>query len=65
MPVVTIAGNPNISDDEKRKMVQEVSRIVAETYKLPIEAISVLIQEYPPENVGAGGELLIDRFKKQ
>ncbi|MDO5827585.1 MAG: tautomerase family protein [Methanobrevibacter sp.] len=64
MPVVTIAGNPNISDDERRKMVHEVSKIVAETYGLPIETITVLVQEYPPENIGAGGELLIDRFKK-
>ena len=64
MPVVTIAGNPNISDDERRKMVHEVSKIVAETYGLPIETITALVQEYPPENIRAGGELLIHRFKK-
>ena len=45
-------------------MVHEVSKIVAETYGLPIETITVLVQEYPPENIGAGGELLIDRIKK-
>lgn len=64
MPVVTIAGNPNLSDDERRKMVHEVSRIVAETYGLPIDTITVLVQEYPPEYIGAGGELLSDRIKK-
>ena len=64
MPVITIAGNPNISDDDRRKMVHEVSKIVAESYGLPIETITVLIQEYTPENVGSGGELLIDKFKK-
>ena len=64
MPVVTIAGNPNLSDDERRKMVHEVSRIVAETYGLPIDTITVLVQEYPPEYIGTGGELLSDRIKK-
>lgn len=64
MPVITIAGNPNISDDDRRKMVHEVSKIVAESYGLPIETITVLIQEYTPENVGSGGELLIDKIKK-
>ena len=53
MPVVTIAGNPNI--------MHEVSKIVAESYGLPIEAITVLVQEYPPENIGVAGELLIDK----
>ena len=61
MPVVTIAGNQNITNDERRKMVEEVSKSVAEAYKLPIEAITVLIQEIPPENVGVAGKLLIDR----
>ncbi|KZX13242.1 4-oxalocrotonate tautomerase DmpI [Methanobrevibacter oralis] len=61
MPVITIAGNEGITTEAKRKMVKKVSKIVAESYDLPTEAITVLIQSYPKENVGVGGELLSDR----
>ena len=61
MPVVTIYGNPGISVDEKREMVKKVSETVAEAYKLPIEAITILIEELPAENVGVAGGLLSDR----
>ena len=47
MPVITIAGNDTISVEDKREMVKKVSEIVAESYGLPIEAITVLVQAYP------------------
>ncbi len=61
MPVITIAGNEGITTEAKRKMVKKVSKIVAESYDLPTEAITVIIQAYPKENIGVGGELLSDR----
>ena len=61
MPVITIAGNDTISVEDKREMVNKVSEIVAESYGLPIEAITVLVQAYPKENIGVAGELLSDR----
>ena len=61
MPVITIAGNDNLDINKKREMVEKVSEIVANAYDLPIEAITVLIQEYPFENVGTAGKLLIDK----
>ena len=61
MPVITIAGNENISIEDKREMVKNVSEIVANAYGLPIEAITVLVQAYPQESVGVAGELLIDK----
>jgi 4-oxalocrotonate tautomerase len=61
MPVITIAGNDEISLEAKREMVKKVSEIVAESYELPIEAINVLVQAYPKENVGVAGELLSDK----
>ena len=59
MPVITIAGNDTISVEDKREMVKKVSEIVADG--LPIEAITVLVQAYPKENIGVAGELLSDR----
>lgn len=61
MPVITIAGNPNISIENKRKMVKEVSESVAKAYDLPIEAITVLVQAIPADSIGVAGGLLSDR----
>ena len=46
MPVITIAGNDEISVDKKREMVKKVSEVVAEAYDLPVDAITVLVQAY-------------------
>ncbi len=62
MPVITIAGNEGISIEKKREMIKKVSKTVAEAYDLPIEAITVLVQAYPTDNVGVAGELLSDRL---
>ena len=61
MPVITIAGNENISIEDKREMVKKVSETVAEAYGLPIEAITVLVQSYKTDDIGVAGELLSDR----
>ena len=61
MPVITIAGNDGISIEKKREMVKKVSEVVSEAYDLPIEAITVLVQKYPQDDIGVAGELLSDR----
>lgn len=61
MPVITIAGNNGITVEKKREMVKKVSEVVSEAYGLPIEAITVLVQGYDPEDIGVAGELLSDR----
>ena len=61
MPVIQIAGNNGISIEKKREMVKKVSEIVADAYGLPIETITVLVSEFNPDDIGAGGELLSDR----
>lgn len=58
MPVVTIAGNECLSNDDKSYMVEKASEIVSKAYGLPLDAITVLVQSYSPENVGVGGQLL-------
>lgn len=60
MPVITIAGNDGISKENKKEMVKKVSEIVAESYDLPIDAITVLVQAYPKESIGVAGKLLSD-----
>ncbi len=64
MPNVTIEG-PKIQDIEvKRVLVKEVTNALEKAYKLPRDTYVVTIKENPPENVGVGGKLILDRKKK-
>ena len=52
--------------ETKRKLVEQFTKIFKEIYGYPKDFphISVIIRENTPENVGANGELLVDRFNK-
>ena len=65
MPNITVEGPPIADLDKKRKFVERLTSAATETYGLPKEKIVVLIKENSPENVGVGGELIIDRLKRQ
>ena len=61
MPNIDVDG-PMIKDmDKKRALVREITDAAVRAFGLPPETIVVVIRENPPENVGVGGELIIDR----
>lgn len=60
MPHIAI-GVPKRDVDTKRKLVAKLTDVVAEIYGVRKEAISIVIEESPPENVSVGGVLLVDR----
>ena len=63
MPNVTIDG-PGIEDVEvKRTLVKDITDALEKAYKMPREVFVVVIKENPPENVGVGGKLVIDRYE--
>lgn len=63
MPVIRIDG-PKVTDvDKKRQFVKTVTNAASTLYGLPAQIIIVLFQENTPDNVGVGGQLLIDRHK--
>lgn len=63
MPSATIEG-PKIEDVEiKRVLVKEITDALEKAYKLPRQVYIVLIKENPPENVGSGGQLILDKKK--
>ena len=63
MPAIIIEG-PKIDDLEaKRELVKKITAAAADAYKMPEEIMVVMIKENSPENVGVGGELIIDRHK--
>jgi 4-oxalocrotonate tautomerase len=65
MPFISIEG-PKLEDiNVKRRLVKGLTEITAQVYQLPEQAIQVLIKENLPENVGIGGELIVDRRKSE
>ena len=63
MPNAIIDGPPIEDLEIKRVLVKEITDAMEKAYKIPREAYVVLIKENKPENVGVGGELIIDRRK--
>lgn len=64
MPIVTVHG-PRVEDtDKKREFVGTVTEAASNMFGLPTQSIVVLLRETDPENVGVGGELIVDRRKR-
>ncbi len=61
MPNITVEGPVVKEIGKKRILVQELTDAAVKAYGLTREAIVVTIKENPPENVGVGGTLIIDR----
>ncbi|NVM01991.1 MAG: tautomerase family protein [Candidatus Helarchaeota archaeon] len=64
MPSANIQGPPIKDVEIKRILVKEITDALEKAYKLPRGVFTVLIKENRPENVGVGGELILDRIKK-
>ena len=56
MPFVKIDIWTGRSRDEKRKLLQAVSKAVSETMNIPIEHVHVVISEAPKDNWGLHGD---------
>jgi len=61
VPNIVVDGPPLKDLEKKRKLVEKITEAAVEAYGLPAQAIVVIIKENPPENVGVGGKLVIDR----
>jgi 4-oxalocrotonate tautomerase len=56
MPIVKIDIWEGRDRDSKRKLIQSVSKAVAESLDIPVEHIHVVINELPKDNWGMRGE---------
>jgi len=61
VPTAVLDGPPIEDLDIKRVLVKEITDALEKAYKLPRNVFTVLIKENAPNNVGVGGELIIDR----
>jgi len=62
MPTIMVEGPPIKEIERKRKLVRGLTDIAVEVYG--IGHITVIIRENPPENVGANGQLMLDKKRK-
>jgi 4-oxalocrotonate tautomerase family enzyme len=60
MPHISIKG-PKLSLDQKRTLVQKITKVASEAYKIPEEKFMIHLHEFPKENTASGGVLLSEK----
>lgn len=56
MPIALIKIIEGRSADKKRRLIESVSRAMADSLEMPIDGVRVLLDEYPADNWGRGGQ---------
>ena len=64
MPIALIKIIEGRSPDKKRRLIESVSRAMADSLELPVDAVRVLLHEYPAGHWGRGGRLVSDIREK-
>jgi 4-oxalocrotonate tautomerase len=64
MPMIQVNLLQGHSAEEKRKFVNNVTRIACEDFNVHPEQVWVQITEMPPGDFAVGGVLISDRDKK-
>ena len=65
MPTIRVEGPPIKDLDVKRVFVKELTDAMVKAFGLRREVMSVVLKENKPENVASGGELILDRLKRE
>ena len=63
MPVVQVSVWAGISEENKKKMVEGITKVIEEV-GVPREAITIIIEEIPKTNWASGGRLHSEKFRK-
>jgi 4-oxalocrotonate tautomerase len=61
MPIALIKILEGRSPEKKRRLIESVSRAMAESLEMPIDGVRVLVEEVPPDCWGRGGKTVADR----
>lgn len=56
MPVVQISWWAGRTEEQKKKVIEEVTKVIAEVLEIRPEAVTILIYDIPKENWGLGGK---------
>ncbi|WP_020206163.1 2-hydroxymuconate tautomerase family protein [Cupriavidus sp. WS] len=60
MPIALIKILEGRSPEKKRRLVESVSRAMAESLEMPIDDVRVLLDEYPANHWGSDSRLAAD-----
>jgi 4-oxalocrotonate tautomerase len=63
MPVVKIDMWSGRTGEQKETIIKKVTDVIVESCECPKEAVTVVIEEIPKENLGSGGEQHSKKFK--
>ncbi len=64
MPTITFDA-PKMKKEDKAELVAKFTETASNITGIPKQAFVVYIRENDPENVGVGGELLVEIKKRQ
>jgi 4-oxalocrotonate tautomerase family enzyme len=64
LPVVQISVWAGISDENKKKIVEGITEVIAEI-GVPREAITIIIYAVPKTDWASGGQLHSERFQNR
>jgi len=60
MPTIIVEADEGRTVEQKRGLVRDITDAVCNNFKVPPEAVTVLIHEGKKENRGKAGKLAID-----
>lgn len=60
MPTIIVEADEGRTVEQKRGLVRDITEAVCKNFKVPAEAVTVLIHEGKKENRGKAGKLAID-----
>lgn len=61
MPLIVVKMLEGRSVEQKRRLVREMTSVVAKYTGAPEEQVDVIIEDYPKENWAKGGVLFYDK----
>ena len=60
MPIATISILEGRSAEQKRRLLEQVARAIADSLGAPLESVRVLVTEYPPSLWSRGDRSIAD-----
>ncbi|GBF12494.1 2-hydroxymuconate tautomerase [Tepidibacillus infernus] len=63
MPFVTIELIEGRSPEQKRELVEKITKVVTETVNVPAESVYVFIEDLKKDHFARNGKLVIDEQK--
>ncbi|WP_339060843.1 2-hydroxymuconate tautomerase [Tepidibacillus marianensis] len=61
MPFITIEMVEGRTPEQKRELVEKITKVVAETVNVPEERVFIFLEDLKKDHYAKGGKLLIDQ----